>query len=185
MELRSEYSAQRMPTRARPRSGKKKTTTFNTAVYTTTNGIILGISDTELDTSHDFTMFKESLPGMGIIGKSMFDAGTPPGERLNLKGDSGYQGAATHCPGANVSIPFKKPRGSSLTDAQKEYNKKLSSEKVTVEHVMGDIKECRIMSHVFVGDVQKFSRIFNIITGLVNLKKMWPNIPPSLDPDVG
>ena len=166
-------------------SGKKKTTTFNTAVYTTTNGVILGISDTEPGTAHDFTMFKESLPDMGIIGKSMLDADTPPEERLNLKGDSGYQGAATHCPGANVSIPFKKPRGGSLTDAQKEYNKKLSSKRVTVEHVMGDIKEYNIMSNVFVGDAQKFNRIFNIITGLVNLKKMWPNIPPSLDPNVG
>lgn len=48
---------------------------------------------------------------------------------------------------------------------------------------MGDIKEYSIMSNVFVGDVQKFSRIFNIITGLVNLKKMWSNIPLSLDPD--
>ena len=46
-------------------SGKKKTTTFNTAVYTMTNRVILGMSDAEPGTAHDFTMFKESLPDMG------------------------------------------------------------------------------------------------------------------------
>ena len=110
-------------------SGKKKTTTFNTAVYTTTNRVILGIGDVELDTSHDFTMFKESLPDMDIIGKNMLDADTPPEERLDLKGDSRYQVATTHYPGANVSIPFKKPRSGRPDRCTKRVQQKAQQQK--------------------------------------------------------
>ena len=142
------------------------------------------MSDVKPGTDHDFTMFTESLPDMGIIGKSMLDAGTLKGAHLDLKVDSGYQRSVTHCPGANVFTPFKKFRGGGLTDAQKEYNKKLYSKRVTVKHVLGDIKMYRIMCNVFVGDARQLNYIFNVIMGLVNFTKMWPHLLPSLGPDV-
>ena len=45
---------------------------------------------------------------------------------------------------------------------------------------MGDIKEYKIMRGPFVGTPEQFNEAFNVITGLVNLKKMWPNLPPDL-----
>ena len=66
-------------------NGKKKTTPFNIAVYVTTNGVVLGISDAEPSTAHDFIVFKESLPDVGIIGKSILDAGTSIEERLDFR----------------------------------------------------------------------------------------------------
>ena len=156
-------------------SGKKKAFTFNTAVFVTTDGRIVGISDTDVGTTHDITELRGALPKLEVIGKSMLDADAPPDERLELMGDSGYQGAAKYCPGANVTIPVKKPKGGELTAAQKAYNKKLGSKRVVVEHTIGDLKEHRILAGVFVGTAEQYNRTFNVITGLVNFKRMWPS----------
>ena len=110
----------------------------------------------------------------------MRDPDTPADERLELLGDGGYQGVAKDCPGANVTTPTKKPRNGELTPGQKQRNKSLSSRRIVVEHVMVDIKEYKIMRGPFVGTPEQFNEAFNVITGLVNLKKMWPNLPPDL-----
>ena len=161
-------------------SGKKKTTTYNTGVYATSDGGILGISGTKPGSTHDITELRESIGDMGVIGESMRDPDTPADERLELLGDGGYQGVAKDCPGANVTTPTKKPRNGELTPGQKQRNKSLSSRRIVVEHVMGDIKEYKIMRGPFVGTPEQFNETFNVITGLVNLKKMWPNLPPDL-----
>ena len=162
-------------------SGKKKMHTYNTTVFTTSDGVILGASDAKPGSKSDITEFREVLPDMGIIAESMTDPDTPPDKQLTLKGDSGYQGVANDCPGADVIIPFKKPPGGKLTPDQKEHNRKLSSKRVVVEHVMGDLKEYRVLRGPFIGTPEEFNEIFNVITGLVNLRKMWSYLPPDLD----
>ena len=161
-------------------SGKKKTTTYNTGVYATSDGGILGISDTKPGSAHDITELRESVGDMGVIGESMRDPDTPAGERLELLGDGGYRGVAKDCPGANVTAPTKKPGSGELTPGQKQRNKSLSGRRIVVEHAMGGIKEYKIMRGPFVGTPEQFNETFNVITGLVNLKKMWPNLPPDL-----
>jgi DDE superfamily endonuclease len=57
--------------------------------------------------------------------------------------DMGYQGFAV----ADVIIqqPIKKPRGGELTAEQKDENRRISSEKMRIEHTMCSVKRCRIV----------------------------------------
>lgn len=50
--------------------------------------------------------------------------------------------------GVETLSPFKKPRGGSLTPAQKAFNQQLSSLRVRVEHVIGSVKRCRITKDI-------------------------------------
>lgn len=61
--------------------------------------------------------------------------------------DLGYQGLVM--PGVTVLEPYKKPKKGELTTAQKEINRAISSERVTVEHVIGGVKRCRILKDVY------------------------------------
>lgn len=56
----------------------------------------------------------------------------------------GFQGFAV----ANVTIqqPTKKPRGGALTAEQKEENRRIASKKMRIEHVIGSVKRCRIIT---------------------------------------
>lgn len=58
--------------------------------------------------------------------------------------DMGFQGFAV----TNVTIqqPTKKPRGGALTAEQKEENRRISSEKMRIEHTIGSVKRCRIIT---------------------------------------
>ena len=46
--------------------------------------------------------------------------------------------------GVTTITPFKKPRGGSLTDEQKAFNRQLSRRRVRVEHVNSSVKRCRM-----------------------------------------
>jgi hypothetical protein len=47
--------------------------------------------------------------------------------------------------GVTSVIPFKKPRGGTLTDEQKDFNQALARRRVRIEHVNSSVKRCRII----------------------------------------
>jgi hypothetical protein len=47
--------------------------------------------------------------------------------------------------GVETLLPFKKPRGGTLTPAQKAFNRQLASLRVRIEHVISSVKRCRIV----------------------------------------
>lgn len=69
----------------------------------------------------------------------------PPGS--DVYRDLGYEGLTME--GVTVHQPKKKPRGGELTAAEKESNRAISSVRVTVEHVIGGVKRCRILKDVY------------------------------------
>jgi transposase len=80
--------------------------------------------------------------------------------------DSGYQGIAElH---GNALIPHKKPKGAKLTEPQRSYNHKLSSQRVHVENVLGWLKRFRILSERYRNRRRRFGLRFNLIAGLYN-----------------
>ena len=86
--------------------------------------------------------------------------------KLSLWGDSGYQGIQhvyTHC-----EIPYKKPKGGELQEDEKEYNRRLSSIRVRVEHVIGAIKRLHILKNKYRGPLEKYGSYFKIACGLYN-----------------
>ena len=79
---------------------------------------------------HDFEIYKESKA-----------ASLPDG--VKEIGDSGYQGLGKlH---GNSETPIKKPRGGHLTKEQKESNRKLSKNRICIEHVNAWVKRFRIL----------------------------------------
>ena len=132
------------------------------------------MSDTAPGSTHDMTELRGALPKLEVIGTSMLDPDTSSDEKLELMGDSGYHGTAKYCPGATHDA-HKKPKGGNLTAKQKQYNKELSCKRVTIENVIGDLKEYRILAGVFVGTAEQYNNTFGVVTGLVNFKRMWPS----------
>lgn len=65
----------------------------------------------------------------------------PQGSRLLQ--DLGFVGFSIE--GVDVSMPTKKPRGSHLSDEQKEVNSQISRRRVRIEHVISSVKRCRIV----------------------------------------
>ncbi len=61
----------------------------------------------------------------------------------SLYQDRGFQGLTVAC--VAMEQPTKKPRGGSLTAAQKAENHRIASEKMRIEHMMSSVKRCRIV----------------------------------------
>jgi len=59
-----------------------------------------------------------------------------------LDQDAGFHGFKL--PGVQIMQPKKKPRNGTLTPQEKEENRRISSIRVHIDHVIGDIKRYRI-----------------------------------------
>lgn len=134
-------------------SGKKKRHTFKTEIGITKKGRIIHISKPSPGSYHDFAIRKNEDP-------------IPPNSRVYV--DSGYQGIDKLHP--QSEFPYKKTKVKPLTKEEKEYNRALSSFRVTVEHILGDIKTFKILSDRYRNKRKRYGIKFHIIAGIVNLK---------------
>ena len=71
----------------------------------------------------------------------------------------------------NAIIPKKKPKGANLSDADKILNKEISRKRISIEHVIGDIKNFRIMANIYRNRRRRFSLRFNLIAGIYNYER--------------
>jgi hypothetical protein len=124
-------------------SGKKKGHTVKNAVLINTLSMVVFLGLSVAGRIHDKKLADSQYAVEGIAA---------------LWQDTGYQGYAP----AQVSVyqPIKKPRGGSLSDEQKAYNRSVSQVRVQVEHVIGSMKryrivkdECRLRKGDFVSHV--------------------------------
>ena len=166
-------------------SGKKKTFTNNTNVYTNTGGIIIGISKSSVGSTGDITLLREDPMPFGKWAESMREDSTPKEDRIRIWADRGYQGTGKDLPGATLMIPYKRSKKHRiLTVEQKAHNHLVNSTRVLVEHSIGRIKRYARLTDPYDGAIGEFNREFNVITGLVNLHLLWNRIdksPPSPD----
>lgn len=101
---------------------------------------------------HDFRLFKESK---ALIPKD-----------VSIKGDTGYQGIQKiH---ENSVTPIKKKKNVPLTREQKDFNHKLSSKRIFVEHVIGRLKRFKVISERYRNRRRRFGLRFNLIAGVYN-----------------
>jgi len=83
-----------------------------------------------------------------------------------VKGDTGYQGIQKiH---SNSLIPIKRKRNEVLTPEQKQFNHKLSSKRIFIEHVIGKLKRFKIISERYRNRRRRFGLRFNLIAGIYN-----------------
>ena len=101
---------------------------------------------------HDFKIYRENP--------------TELGEKIELLADKGYQGIKKiH---AHSQTPIKKMRKKPLTKDQKKFNRKLSAQRITVEHVHRKLNIFRILSSRYRNRRRRFGLRLNLIAGIYN-----------------
>ena len=170
-------------------SGKKKAHTYNTNITTTPDRIVIHISDTVPGSTNDLTLLRESPPDFGSLSDAAADPDTPEAERPIHIYDRGYQGIQKDTPGAEIWMGLKRNAGSDpetggLTQKERDHNTEVTRARISVEHVIGDIKRYALMRKRYHGTPEQFNDELNVVTGLVNLKRMWNRIKSKEDPSL-
>jgi hypothetical protein len=91
---------------------------------------------------------------------------------LELKADKGYQGIKhLH---ANSQTPHRKPPKKQLPKEQKAFNRKLASDRIVVENVIGKLKVFRILQERYRNRRKRFGLRLNLIAGIFNYELGLP-----------
>ena len=85
-------------------------------------------------------------------------------ERQTFEGDKAYIGAE------GTKTPHKKPPKKELTSSQKDENKKMSQERIYIEHLIRIIKIFRVASERFRLHPSTYQQVIRVICGLVRLR---------------
>ena len=104
---------------------------------------------------YDFRLFKKSR--VHINPKTI------------LQADTGYQGIAelhTH-----FVLPKKKSKNHQLTKEEKQANRKISKERIFVEHAIRFVKRFRILSERYRSRRKRFALRFSLIAGICNFDR--------------
>jgi len=146
-------------------SGKKKKHTVKTQITVNKDGFIVHKTRHARGRTHDYALFKHSHPHL------------PDNVSLGL--DLGYDGVKKDYPELKCEVPFKRrspgrgKRGvnaKDLTPDQKSFNKKLSKERVVVEHMFSRAKKFRIWAEEFRNRLKHYDIMTDIVCGLVNFR---------------
>ena len=136
-------------------SGKKKQHMLKNIIIATLQGKIPFLSQTRFGKLHDKRAADES--------RYTFPAGS------HLYQDTGFQGFTP--PDVIIIQPKKKPRGGELTLVEKEENRRISSIRVFIEHVIGSVKRYRVVKEkirLWKGNIR--DKIMETCCGLHNFR---------------
>ena len=101
---------------------------------------------------HDFRLFKESKVKIH--------------RKIKTLTDSGYQGIQKlH---ANTELPKKRTKKYPLTKEDKRHNRRIASERVINENIIGKLKRFKIIADKYRNRRKRFGLRFNLIAGLYN-----------------
>lgn len=143
-------------------SGKKKRHTVkNQILLSPRSRRILSVSATVEGKRHD----KKLLEDDGTIYRA------PP--KAKGLGDSGYAAAGELNGLISFVTPFKKPKGTELTETQKETNHALSSLRVRVEHPLAYLKHFNILAHRFRNKIHKAHTPFVTLAAMYNFSRTY------------
>ncbi len=133
-------------------SGKKRTHSFKNQVISLPKGQdIVDIVAGETGPKSDIKIWRES--------QNKFD------KKQKFSGDKAYIGES------QITIPKKKPKNGELTREEKEANKKISSKRIFVEHLIRIIKIFKVARERFRLSKDRYESILLTICGLVRLRK--------------
>ena len=102
---------------------------------------------------HDFKLFKRSNIEFAELSEVL--------------GDRGYQGLQHFH--ANSQTPQRKPPKQPLSKAAKRANRELASLRITVEHVIRDLKIFRILKETYRNKRRRFGLRLHLIAAIGNL----------------
>ena len=89
-------------------------------------------------------------------------------KHIKIQADSGYQGIKKlH---ENSETPRKKSKNKPLTKEDKAYNRRISSERIGIEHVNRRLKRFRIFSGRYRNRRKRFGLRMSLLCGLYNFQ---------------
>jgi hypothetical protein len=95
-----------------------------------------------------------------------------PKEVVNVF-DLGYLGIEKDFPNQLSSLPNRKKRSMKLSQEELEYNKSHSKIIIVIEHtIICRLKKYRILADVFRNKLRKYSKVSDIVSGLINYRIM-------------
>ena len=101
---------------------------------------------------HDFKLFKINYIGIP--------------DKIKIQGDSGYQGInKIH---ANSETPKKATKLHPLTDDEKANNRRISNERIFIEHINSHVNKFKIMSTRYGNKRKKHGVRMSLISGIYN-----------------
>ena len=101
---------------------------------------------------HDFRLYKESKIHLHPDISALTDTGYLGLQKIHAK----------------TEMPKKKTKKKPLTREEKANNRKISSERVSNEHVIGMIKRFKIVADRYRNRRKRFGLRFNLIAGICN-----------------
>ena len=110
--------------------------------------------------AHDGTIFKKT---------------TPVNPSILVLGDSGYRGIQKIHSNSQLPIRHKEDIAKLSEEqqvARKATNKKISSKRMKIEHVIGRVKNFKIVAEKYRNRRKRLLLRFNLICGLVNYEKL-------------
>lgn len=137
-------------------SGKRKRHTLKYQVGVTPDGRVGSVSVSVPGSVHDLTL----LRGSGLLD------GLADGDAVMV--DKGYVGVGKDRPGLGVVIPHKAPRGGSLSDDQKRYNRRVSRRRVLVEHGFAQFSRFQVLRQCFRSVLGRHTRVVRVVALLVD-----------------
>ena len=141
-------------------SGKQKCHTLKTQVAASKNGLVLHKTDALPGKVSDITV----LRGTGVIPD------IPKGIKVIV--DKGYDGIQKDFIETEFYQPYKARRNKPLDFIQKCCNQIQTTHRITVEHVLGQLKKFKILAGIYRGNHCVYDDTFSIITGIHNYKKL-------------
>ena len=76
------------------------------------------------------------------------------------------------------------PETGGLTQWERDHNAEITRARIGVEHVIGNIKRYALMRKCYHGTPDQFNDELNVVTGLVNFRRMWDGIKSKEDPSL-
>ncbi len=132
-------------------SGKKKMHTLKNQFIVLPGGQdIVDVTVGELGKTSDISLFRQSLPKFNNHQKFL--------------GDKAYLGEPA------IVTPQKKPKNGELTEEQKQENKKISTQRIGVEHLIGKIKIFRVAAERFRLVRHQYEQVILAVCGLVRVR---------------
>ena len=133
---------------------------MKTQVAASKNGLVLHKTDALPGKVSDITV----LRGTGVIPD------IPKGIKVIV--DKGYDGIQKDFIETEFYQPYKARRNKPLDFIQKCCNQIQTTHRITVEHVLGQLKKFKILAGIYRGNHCVYDDTFSIITGIHNYKKL-------------
>ena len=123
------------------------------------NGTIIHKVDYKKGRRHNYDIYKKNHPITPKEVVNVFDLGY-----LSIEKDFTNQLLS--------SLLNRKKRSMKLSQEELEYNKSLSKIRIVIEHTICRLKKYNILADVFRNKLRKYSKVSDIVSGLINYRIM-------------